>query len=408
MKLVYLFLLLGFVFVSCKENQNSENTAYIMLSSNNASSVFLTKNEKGIPIAYWVETDEKEKKSMVSFSELNDDGSPVSEPNNIPATLGCSDGHGEGAPKMVIKPNGTMVIVFAVKKPTEKNRFAGVLKYSQSNDHGKTWTDAKNIHSSDNPEGSFAYPDLAVLPNGEVAAIWLDSRNRLPYSELYFAKTNGDSGFGSDKKIGAGSCQCCRTELYVSGDGITHCVYRGILPDSSRDMVYIRSADNGNSFSEPVCISSDQWKIDGCPHTGPTMTMSNNQLFFTWFTQGTGSGLFTTSTNDGVNFTSRKAVTDNALVSHPQMISLSDGKRVTVWEEFSVINEQTVKNIIAKVETTDHEFLIPITNSNKRSEFATVLEIDPRHILIAWKIEEQESSKVVIQKITIEDSKSNG
>lgn len=388
-------LLLGIITISCTQQPDKE----IILSDKKAASIFMTKTEEGLPLVYWVELNELSQKTNVSFVTLTPEGLPIGKNITIDVTSGCNDGHGEGAPKMVVKSDGTMIVLFNRKKTSKVNRFSSDLLYSQSFDHGITWSEPKKITSSDNQDASAGYADLEILPDGEAAAIWLDSRNRQPYSEIYFAKTNGLLGFGMDKKIGTGSCQCCRTELFVSKDGIIHGVYRGILPDSSRDMVYIHSENNGETFSDPVCVSSDKWKIDGCPHTGPTMTMSNNNLYFSWFTQGTGSGLFTTESHDGKIFSPRKKVTDDLLVSHPQMISTDDGTIITSWERFSVVDEKTVKNIMIKVEKNNQEKLIAITNSTRRNEFSTLLALDNENILVAWKTEENSKSWVSIKKI---------
>ena len=39
-------------------------------------------------------------------------------------------------------------------------------------------------------------------------------------------------------------------------------------------------------------ISQDNWVISGCPHTGPAMAENKEGIHFTWFTGGSGSGIY--------------------------------------------------------------------------------------------------------------------
>jgi len=62
-------------------------------------------------------------------------------------------------------------------------------------------------------------------------------------------RPSGRAGFLNEKVIDKHLDQCCRTALYVNGQGQLHAAYRAILNDSIRDMVHPVSVDNGQCFS---------------------------------------------------------------------------------------------------------------------------------------------------------------
>src|SRR5687767_2970026 len=51
-----------------------------------------------------------------------------------------------------------------------------------------------------------------------------------------------------------------------------------------RDMMIVTSTDEGVSFVHPILISADNWNIDGCPHTGPSLCSNKSELLSRWYT----------------------------------------------------------------------------------------------------------------------------
>src|SRR5690606_21070422 len=249
--------------------------------------------------------------------------------------------HPENMNKIAFRSDGTVVAVYSRKHPTEENRFAGSILYTQSFDGGNTWTDEAYLHSDISRNVGRGYFDLATLADGEVAAVWLDGRygKASKGSALFFAKTEERQGFGEDRDIGESTCECCRTDLYVDQEDRLNIVYRDILNDSIRDIVHQFSSDNGATFSNPRRISHDNWVIHGCPHTGPSLASTSKGLHAVWFTAGGAPGVYFTSTADqGQTFTLRNKISDKAM--HPQMAALPDDRLVLVWDE--VIEEEAV------------------------------------------------------------------
>lgn len=310
-----------------------ENAIQVSAPTENATNPYLTKNHLGHPALCWTEELPEGEGFVVKYAVFD----PVKEVFGEVVTVEPSKGtavHPENMNKVAFTAEGTVVAVYSRKHPTEENRFAGSLLYTQSFDGGKTWAEEVFLHSDTSRNVGRGYFDLAALPDGEVAAVWLDGRygKASKGSALFFAKTEGQKGFGMDKDIGESTCECCRTDLYVDRDNRLNIVYRDILNDSIRDIVHQFSADNGATFSQPRRISHDNWILHGCPHTGPSLASTSQGLHAVWFTAGGAPAVYFTSTEDqGQTFSLRHKVSD--IAKHPQMVALPDDRLVMVWDE---------------------------------------------------------------------------
>ncbi|HTF30199.1 MAG TPA: sialidase family protein, partial [Flavitalea sp.] len=207
--------------------------------------------------------------------------------------------HGENLPKILFKPSGEILALWGAANPNQNNKYSGLVYYVQSFDDGKSWTIPRKL-VNDTASYDQRYYDVALLRNGEAGIIWLDNRKTTSSegSGLYFASTEGRNGFLHDRLISQPCCQCCRTDLFVDNKGFIHTLYRGIIQDSIRDMVHSVSKDGGKAFAKPVRISDDNWVINGCPHTGPSMTETNTGLAFAWFTGGKNKGCYFSGSKD--------------------------------------------------------------------------------------------------------------
>ena len=349
MKSIITILIFAGLFFSC-ENSTPENSkskevfkkenlipSQVSEKVKNASGPFFTSDQNGKSVLVWTEavSDDSKLGNVIKFARLKSDGISFEKIQEVTTSKGCRQ-HDESMSKLAFKKDGTIVAVYSKRTPSEKNRFAGALFYTQSFDGGNEWTESNYLHVGDTTLGlSRSFFDLTTLPDGEVGAIWLDSRltkKRGEGSSLFFSKTNDKDGFLTDQVIAKGTCECCRTDLFVSKEGKIHAIYRDILEGSIRDMVHLSSSDNGKTFTQPNRISQDDWVINGCPHTGPSMGETSIGLHYAWFTQGGGAGIYYTfSGKNGEEYAPRKLLT--AQGQHPQLLALENEKVIFVWEE---------------------------------------------------------------------------
>ncbi|MFB9865526.1 sialidase family protein [Rufibacter immobilis] len=338
MKIQYASVLISLLLLAaCQPKQPLQeefNEKTISLQNLNASCPYFTQDHEGNPVLCWVQAQDTSGNYRFYYARSLDGGKTFQKAQAIPTSEGVYP-HDENLSKLLFKPNGEMMAMFAVQNPNPENSYAGLVKYTQSFDGGKTWTAARQLAQDAQNSIDERYFDMALLSTGEIAAIWLDSRKNTPKegSSLYFSSTSGREGFTYEKVIDQQLCQCCRTDLFLDGDCNLHAAYRAILNDSIRDMMHLVSKDNGGSFAPRERISPDNWAINGCPHTGPTLAWTKDGLHAAWYTMGGGSGVFYSSKNGNNPFAPREAVSQLPSAKHPQLSSYGQNELALVWDE---------------------------------------------------------------------------
>lgn len=303
-------------------------------SEGDASCPCITYTPDGKLALSWVETRPGKETGRICYALYDEQSRAFAPPQEIATTEGVLP-HAENMPKLAFKPGGEMIAMFGAEQHDARNKYAGQVFYTQSFDKGRTWQPARPL-VQDTASYDQRYFDMACLPDGEAAAIWLDNRRetQLEGSTLYYAATSGRSGFTGERPLARTICQCCRTDLYVEAGGGIHAAFRDIINDSIRDMVHMVSGDGGRSFSGPVRISADNWVIRGCPHTGPAMVKNRYGLHFAWFTMGNGAGVFYCRSGDnGKTYTKKEAVSTAPMAKHPQITALGNEDVLLVWDE---------------------------------------------------------------------------
>ena len=77
--------------------------------------------------------------------------------------------------------------------------------------------------------------------------------------------------------------------------------WRRVFPGNIRDMVVSISNDQGNTFAPPVRVAEDNWKLEGCPDSGPAVVKVGHRIYVSWLTEATRarSGVRLSWTDDG-------------------------------------------------------------------------------------------------------------
>ncbi|MBO9150646.1 sialidase family protein [Chitinophaga sp. GCM10012297] len=349
-----------------------------------ASCTYLTRDASGKVVLSWVEQQVGEETGTLFYAVSPDEGKTFPAGKLVPTAQGILP-HGENMPKMIFRPNGEVIAMYGAQSNDPRNKYAGKVFYTISPDGGATWQPSVPLVTD--PAGyDQRYFDMVVLPSGEAAVIWLDNRKLVQKegSTLYIATTGGTPGFHRERPIVQTVCQCCRTALYVDAQGGLHAAFRDIIQDTIRDMVHIFSKDGGETFTQPVRISADNWAINGCPHTGPAMVRNANGLHFAWFTMGGGEGVFyCQSPDNGITYTRKENISALPTAKHPQLAVLGKGDLALVWDEAADTsgNRIGILHKSADGKTLNRDFLTAET------EFAgfPVLEQTAEGVLVAYK-----------------------
>jgi hypothetical protein len=395
-------LVLSLIGCEPKPVEEASTRHRISLANLKASCPYLTKDHQGNPVLCWVQAQDTAGNFQLMYARSADGGNTFGKAQAIPTSAGVYP-HDENLSKLMFKPNGDLLAMFAVQNTNPDNSYAGLVKYTQSFDGGKTWTAARQLAQDAENSIDERYFDIALLPTGEVAAIWLDSRKNTPKegSSLYFSHTRGRNGFTYEKVIDQQLCQCCRTDLFVDGNGKLHAAYRAILNDSIRDMMHLVSSDNGQTFAPRERISPDNWAINGCPHTGPTLAWNSNGLHAAWYTMGGGSGVFYSHKNGENAFAPREAVSKLPTAKHPQLTSYGQNQLALVWDEQVPTPGKFNNRIGLQLRDTSgkpikHTYL---TADSTNTTHPVILGLGRNAVLVAYTQKQEKNSEVWYQVV---------
>ncbi len=167
-----------------------------------------------------------------------------------------------------------------------------------SSDGGLTFSDPVRAQGAEAVKPGFTA--LAVALDGSVVCGWLDGRARgaRPYSS---AKEGQSEGFESERLAfegpdGKGVCPCCDVAVAQGLAGARFVAFRN--SDSGNRDIFVAGPDG------LVAVAPDHWKLDGCPHDGPSMTLADHRLDLVWMDAHTGKNrvYHASSPPDGLAF----------------------------------------------------------------------------------------------------------
>ena len=402
-KFFFLFLIAATTIISCEQNKVTTLSASDETAIDTASSScpFLTRDNKGNIVLSWVR--KTDNSNALFCYAISTDGKTFGKTIQIPSSTSIH-AHAENLPKLIFKPSGEIIAVWGAANPNPENSYSGLVYYSRSFDDGKSWSKATRL-VKDTSGYDQRYFDVALLPDGEAAIIWLDNRKKTikEGSALYYATTNKNDGFINEKLISEPCCECCRTKLFIDSKKNIHTLYRAILNDSIRDMVHAVSTDGGNSFSSPVKISNDNWVINGCPHTGPTMAENKNGLHFAWFTAGTGTGVFYNKSTDNGNTFSAKDSLSSRSGRHPQVQKMPDGDIAITWDESFANGSSYNSRIGIQIRNAEGKEILKdfVTTINGSATYPVLLPLNSNSFLVAYTGSNKDKSNVFYKTVTV-------
>ena len=242
---------------------------------------------------------------------------------------------------IVVDGNGRVFVAYAIFKD---EKFNAEVFFSRSLDGGKSFSAARPLVGDSTASQRFAA--LAVAPNGNLFAIWLDKRGvdaaakagkDYPGAAVAYSwSKDGGASFSPSRIAHDNSCECCRIAVGFDGPDKPVVVFRNVFPGMIRDhaMLSFKDADTPGSLER---VSMDDWHLNGCPHHGPSLVIAKTGTYHVvWFTQGSArKGLFyARSTDKGAHFSQAMALgnSDHDL-TRPYVTSVP-GMAVIVWKEF--------------------------------------------------------------------------
>jgi hypothetical protein len=135
--------------------------------------------------------------------------------------------------------------------------------------------------------------------------------------------------------IASEACPCCKTALAVAGDGTLYIGWRHVLPGNYRHIAITSSSDAGATFSKPVIVSDDKWVLQGCPVSGPSLSVDDaGVLKVLWYAAGEANapGLYFAESKDkGRSFSQGQLLAKETIRGTPVLTAGNDSD-VAIWE----------------------------------------------------------------------------
>jgi hypothetical protein len=200
-----------------------------------------------------------------------------------------------GADAQIAAAGDRLVAVWTTEG-TEDRFGRGPMATAYSADGGKTWS-AGPDPADDGTASGHAFVDVAADADGAFHVVWLDGRvsaaSRVTGGASLASTQPSDAGLPSTRSSGKGlryarsadggkswstnvtldpaTCECCWNTIKTAANGKVYVLYRDRDP---RDMGLVTSDDGGATWGRPVTVGNFGWGINGCPHVGGGLGVS--------------------------------------------------------------------------------------------------------------------------------------
>ena len=255
---------------------------------------------------------------------------------------------------------------------------------------------------------------VSVVPSGESSfyVIWLDGRNTTaeaggheasggPPMSLRGRLVHADGTMAPSVELDNRVCDCCQTSM-VSIEGAPVFVYRDRSDTEVRDIARIGLFDD--SFSEPRPIYNDNWKISGCPVSGPAIAAYKNNAVVAWFTavNNLPKVQLVFSSNGGETFGFPIQINNNDTIGGVDVVMISENTAIVSWIE-NIGDESMIQ---AMRVSADGSKGFPVTVSKSsldRSNGTPQLEIAGNFLYAAWTSVEKKAYTIKTASISMKD-----
>jgi hypothetical protein len=311
--------------------------------------------------------------------------------------------HAENTPLMVVRSMREFYVLWTAEDGHDHSS----LRLAASTNWGRSF--GKSIPVDPTGAASQSFYTLAVGPDGAVYAAWLDGRDRgqgkSGASALYVARsTNRGQSFEKSVRVALNVCPCCRPSIAFTDAKTVHIGWRGVIDDDIRDILVGTSTDGGATFSAPTRVAEDNWRISGCPHSGPSLATMGGKLFAAWrtVTGNRGRVYIASSGDNGAHFSAKVEADANLYdANHPQLLALEnsiglafqarESSDQNAWGKFDIHFRQIDQNgSLSSPQRLGH--------AAGSATYPTILFERPDHLFVAWTEGTEDGQKVVMAR----------
>jgi hypothetical protein len=191
-------------------------------------------------------------------------------------------------PALAVLPNGRLAAHFLQKSAAGPYSYDVRVTFS---DDGERWSAPYTVHDDGTPT-EHGFVALWPWTKDAFAIAWLDGRGT--------AGGHGEHGAGRMTLRGAvldaqgkreewqlddATCDCCQTDVALAAGGPV-LVYRDRSEGEIRDIALTRY--RAGAWTAPVRVHADEWKMPACPVNGPAVAARGARVYVAWYTAAAG------------------------------------------------------------------------------------------------------------------------
>lgn len=287
----------------------------------------------------WIASVERAGAAANIFVRISaDDGATWSAPRAVLRTPEAVEANGEGRPKVAFGPQRQVYISYT--KPLGKPH-TGDIRFVRSTDGGASFTDPFTVQRDSAPI-THRFDTLLVDRAGRIYLAWIDERDAAAARAskrayrgaaiYYTVSTDEGASFRPDVKLADHTCECCRIALAEDAHGRVSAMWRHVFEPNVRDhAIALLSPTGAPAVSERA--TTDDWKIDACPHHGPGLAFDGGgRRHQVWFTGGDEGGIFYGAA-DGSRAPAKPVRLGGPQAEHAD-VAAAGTQVVVVWKEF--------------------------------------------------------------------------
>jgi hypothetical protein len=241
--------------------------------------------------------------------------------------------HGENSPSLIYTPTA----IYALWEQASPSGFTDLM-FARSVDFGRSFQEPVPVCQKEEPSFN-GFSTMGLAPNGDLYAVWLDGREKdsPPGTFSVYISRSTDKGttFGTNMLVAKGACPCCRPAITFGSNGQVFVAWRHVFESNVRDMVVASSTD-GATFRSPVRVAQDNWKLDGCPDSGPALEFHNGSFFIAWYTEASKDsvGIKLSRSSDGAKSFGEPLLVSGKILdaNHPDLSLSSDGRLLLTFQ----------------------------------------------------------------------------
>ncbi len=348
-------------------------------------------------------------------------------PVELRDSLGPVEAHGESPPKLAYSPSGALYAIYTVGKVVPGKRFPlSALRLVKSSDGGVSWSAPVTVTGAD-VFGSHSFDALHVAPDNTVYVAWLgapdsDSTSRgaaasasamdgmdmsaggamnmqghSKSASWITRSSDGGATWTPGLRVDQGeACPCCRTALATAKDGTLYMAWRHVYSGNERDIVVSRSTDHGATWSNPVRVHDDGWRVDACPHAGPSIAVdSRGTLHVAWWTgkEGSAGVFYSRSTDGGKTFATPTplGVAQFSRAAHVQMAIASPDRVIVAWDD----GTRAIPQVVVRVSDDGGKSFgvrLPLSGAAVAASFP-VIGVSGDSVAVAWSQQSAQAAR---------------